>query len=190
MRQIFLISILTGITIASFAQGRRFKFVGFQPGASIEIVDPYYPIESLDANVLPFVFQTPINTVTDFKLTTQAVYLYPNDPGLSAVGFNVIFPRFFRAKERFSEKSNGWYLGPLVGAQRDFDRNYWDTRAALEFGRYSDPKGIFTFNFNLIAGGAYQMHPHRAPRIVPYAGINLGFGFWVKQKVFVRGGSA
>lgn len=185
---ILLAFLLIGVSTLQ-GQGRRYRYIGLQPGASLEIVDPYYPVESFDINVLPFVFQTPINTVTDFKLTTIGIYRYDDAPRLSAVGFEVVFPRFFKAKERFSEKSQGWYLAPLASGRRDFYRNLWETRGALEFGRYSEAKGAFAFTFNLQAGGAYQFHPNRKPSIVPYAGINLGIGFWVKQKVFVRGGS-
>ena len=189
MKKLSILFFLLTITLFGFAQGRRYKFIGLQPGAFAEVKSPYYPVTTFDINAVPFVIQTPINTVTDFKFTTVGIYRYPDAPRLSAVGFNLIFPRFFEAKERFSEKSSGWYLGPTLGTLRDFYRNFYDSKLGLEFGRYSNAEGMFGWTFNIQAGGAHQVHPNKPPRITPYLGVNLGMGLWLKQKVFVRGGS-
>lgn len=189
MRKLVFLLLILIIASSAEAQGRRYKLIGIQPGASMVYMDPLDPLSQIDINVVPIIFQIPINTVTDFKLATIGNYRYGGDSRISEVGFQVVFPRYFEGKERFSEKSMGWYLGPLVSGLRGFYSNLWEARAALEFGHYSEAKRGISFYYNLQAGGAYQVHPNKPPRIAPFAGINLGVGFWYKDKVALRGGS-
>lgn len=189
MRTFVLFSILLFATLLSHGQGKRYRYIGLMPGGSIAIAAPYYPIERFPINVIPLVFETPINTVTDFKFATIGMYVYGDRPRLSVVGGQVVFPRHFRTKERYSEKSSGWYLGPFVSGTRDFYRNLYSVSPGFELGKIFEDKRSFALSINLQAGASYQFRLNRKNAIVPFVGINLGFGFWVKQKLFVRGGS-
>jgi hypothetical protein len=188
MKSAFLATLLCCITLACIAQ-KRYRFIGLMPGGTIDIIAPYYPIARYDINVVPFVFETPINTVTDFKFASIGIYRYGDSPRLSATGGQVVFPRYFKAKQRYSEKSKGWYLGPFVSGIRDFYRNLYAVSPGLEFGAVFEDKRRFALSLNVQAGGTYQFRLNRKNAIVPFAAINLGFGFWVKQKLYVRGGS-
>ncbi|NQV53339.1 MAG: hypothetical protein HQ500_09155 [Flavobacteriales bacterium] len=188
MKSALLAALLCCITLASFAQ-KRYRYIGLMPGGAIDIIDPYYPIARYDINVVPFVFETPINTVTDIKCASIGIYRYGDSPRLSAVGGQLVFPRYFKAKQRYSEKSKGWYLGPFVSGTRDFYRNLYTASPGLEFGAIFEDKRSFALSLNIQAGGTYEFRLNRKNAMVPFVAINLGFGFWVKQKLYVRGGS-
>ncbi|MEQ9186807.1 MAG: hypothetical protein RLP15_03670 [Cryomorphaceae bacterium] len=189
MRTFVLFAILLFTCALSHGQNKRYRFIGLMPGGFLEIEAPYYPIERFTINVIPLVFEIPINTVTDFKFATIGMYEYGDQPRLSVVGGQLVFPRYFRAKERYSEKSSGWYLGPFISGSRDFYRNLYSVSPGLELGKIFEDKRSFALSINLQAGGTYQFRMNRKNAIVPFVGINLGFGFWIKQKLFVRGGS-
>jgi hypothetical protein len=171
-------------------QGRRYRYIGIQPSAMIEFTSPYYPPAWYDFNLAPLVFETPINTVTDFKLHTQLMYRYPAPGGLSSVGVQLVFPRYFKAKQRFSETSKGWYLGPVIAGSRDFDRNLYHTDLGLEFGKMLFGDNVIGANLSIQAGAHYQWLFHKKNQIVPYAGVQIGLGGWFKQKLYFMGGSA
>lgn len=189
MRTLLVTALLITLISTLHAQGRRYRFIGLTPGVQVDVLDPYYPVPAYNINVAPLVFQTPINTVTDFKVMTSAIYSYGGLQGISQAGLQVIFPRFFSGKERFSEKSQGWYLGPFVMGNRNFLDNYYDAAPGLEFGKYGEGKGAFALTFNIQAGASYRIQLNRENAIVPYVGINLGFGLWLKDQVSIRGGA-
>ncbi len=177
------------VATSSFGQGRRYRYIGLQPGAQLDVVTPYYPPEVIDINVIPLVFQTPINEVTDFKINTLASYRFEDEIRISRAGLQVVFPRFFSAKERFSEKSSGWYLGPLIAGRRDFFRNHYAVSPGLEFGRYNEPKGIFGWSFSLQGGCDYRINLSRGNQFVPFIGAQLAVGLWLKNGIAIRGGT-
>jgi hypothetical protein len=187
--RIFVTLTLLLIALSTFAQGRRYRFIGIQPGAQVDLTSPYYPPEVIDFNVIPIVFQTPINTVTDFKINSIASYRFEDEMRISRAGLQVVFPRFFTAKQRFSEKSSGWYLGPLIGGSRDFYRNHYAVSPGLELGRYSAADGAFAWSFSLQGGCDYRLNLNRSNAFVPFVGIQLGLGLWMKDAVAIRGGS-
>ena len=178
-----------GLSLLFFGQGRRYHYWGIQPGVVYGASAPYYPIDELNFNIAPLHFQTPINRVLDLKIVSQATYRYPESFAIASGGLQVVLPRYFKAKERFSEKSVGGYLGPAISAQRDFYRNYYGLAAALECGKVFTGTGGLSATINLQIGGTYQLYLNKGNDILPYVGLNLGVGFWNKNAVAIRGGS-
>lgn len=188
MRYFFVIGLLL-LAHTLFSQGRRYRFIGIQPGIQADVQSPYYPPEQLDINVIPLFFQTPINRVTDFKINTIASYRLSDQYRISRAGVQFVFPRYFEAKERFSEKSSGWHIGPLIGGTRNFFLNHYAITPGFELGRCSEAKGAFGWSFSLQAGVDYRIQLNQSNVFVPFIGLQLGLGLWFKDAVAIRGGT-
>jgi hypothetical protein len=171
------------------AQGRRYRYIGLQPSINTTAVTLDFPPELINLNVAPLTFQTPINEVTDLKIWSLVNYKWKDVPRISSAGLQVVFPRYFKAKQRFSEKSKGWYLGPALGARRSFFTNQYHVFPGLEYGRTFSGEGIISANLSIQLGAEYNLNLNRSNSITPYAGIQLGFGIWVKESIAIRGGA-
>lgn len=188
-KSLLLVLLITASSTLALAQGRRYRYIGLQPSLNAAIVNLDFPPKSMDFNVAPLTFQTPINEVTDFKILSIANYKWNDELRLSAVGLQVVFPRYFKAKQRFSEKSKGWYLGPSIGTRRSFYSNQYHVSPGLEYGRTFSGEGLLSANLSLQFGADYNIRINQTNTINPYAAVALGFGLWTKKAIAIRGGA-
>jgi len=90
---LFHLLILNSLNI--FSQERKPIFLGIQPGITKE---EFYEKDEFDVNVVPLVFQIPISIKFDFRFVTIANYHFGTKEAFSDIGFQSVFPFYFRKK--------------------------------------------------------------------------------------------
>ncbi len=173
---LFLFLILCHLT--GFAQEKQPYFIGLQPSITQE---SWYDKDEFDINVVPFVFQTPVGKLVDFRFTTLANYHFGSEKGFSDIGFQAVFPAYFKKKASREILSHGFYVGPVLGFSRNALYDHYTTTLAIEPGYMFKTKKSFSLALGLQLGGSYFSYDNNPNKWVTHFGLKINLGFWVNK---------
>lgn len=175
-----IITILTLLTIYSvnlFGQTKRQLYIGVQPAITVE---PFYEEGELDLNVLPLIFETPINSRINLRISPIVNYhLGGVTNGFSDLSIFIVLPIFLKTNKDDNSIPYGFYLGPVVGFGRNLINNHYTTTLAVEPGYMFETKKRFTINLGIQFGGSYFSYDTEPKKWVFHWGPKVTFGIWI-----------
>lgn len=178
MKNLIIVSILFLISIQLLSQEKRPVFIGLQPGITKE---QFYERDEFDINVIPLVFQIPLSQRLDFRFVTIANYHFGTTNAFSDIGFQSIFPFYFKKKETTNSLSSGFYAGPVLGAGRNLINDHYTTTLALEPGYMFKTSKRFSLTLGLQLGASYFNYDYQPNKWVSHFGVKINLGLWVNK---------
>lgn len=153
------------------------NFFGINPSVTVE---PFYEKGEMDINIFPFVFQRPMTTQIDFRITTIVNFGIRNSESqFSHFGFETALPIFFKLKDNISAYSKGMYVAPIISASRNRLERHNNVGFWLEPGYNLLFDNDFAMTFGLQLGGTYFSHDQGSNEWGAHFGIKIIFGKWL-----------
>jgi len=161
------------------AQDRRPIFIGLQPGYTAE---RFYDENEIDINIIPITFQVPVGKLVDFRLTTIANYHFGGEQnGVSDIGFQFVFPVYFKKKENSKDLPKGFYAGPVLGLGRNLIYDHNTMIMAVEAGYQFPTQKSFSISMGLQLGATYFEYDNQPNVWRNHFGFKVNIGFWVNK---------
>ncbi|MFC2090359.1 hypothetical protein ACFLT1_06240 [Bacteroidota bacterium] len=172
------ISIVAFLLFANnlIGQEKNPLFIGFQPGITIE---PFYEKGEFDINLIPFVVELPLSKRIDMRFVSLSNYHFGNEAGFSDIGINTILPIFLIKKESIIDRSEGFYLGPVLGLGRNLVNNHFTITTAGEIGYMFKAERRFTVSLGVQLGGSYFMYDNEPAVWRQHFGPKINLGWWM-----------
>jgi hypothetical protein len=162
-----------------FGQTKKQLYIGLQPGVTVE---PFYEEGEFDLNLLPFIFEFPINSRINLRISPIANYHMGGvTNGISDLGIFTVLPIFIKEREDDNLIPHGLYLGPVVGFGRNLINNHYTTTLAVEPGYMFETKKRFTINLGIQLGASYFSYDSEPNKWVFHWGPKVTFGFWLRR---------
>ncbi len=178
MKNLIIISILFLMSVQLLSQEKRPVFIGLQPGITKE---QFYEKDEFDINVIPLVFQIPLSQRFDFRFVTIANYHFGSSQGFSDIGFQSVFPFYFKKKEATKTLSSGFYTGPVLGAGRNLLNDHYNTTLAVEPGYMFKTSKRFSLSLGLQFGASYFIYDNEPNKWRSHFGFKINLGLWVNK---------
>ena len=181
MKRISILAFILFYSInSSIAQQRKPIFIGFQPGITQE---KFYEKDEFDVNVIPVVFQIPLNKHIDLRFTTIGNYHFGGEEnGFSDLGFQVLAPYFLKKKESTHAISKGFYIAPVGGYGRNLINDHGTYVLAAEAGYLFPTSRSFTLSLGIQFGGSYFDYDEEPDLWRQHFGFKINLGFWTRTK--------
>lgn len=178
----YIFCCLLGVSIglvATHAQNSHPYFIGLQPGITVE---PFYEDGEFDINLAPLVFETPINSYLDIRLTPIVNYhIGGEEEGISDVGLFIVFPVFLTKNQLVDEPPYGFFLGPVLGFGRNILNEHYTTTVALEPGYLFRTERSFTIALGCQFGASHFNYDSQPNEWMFHWGPKATFGFWLDK---------
>jgi hypothetical protein len=177
-QSILAIILLIGICIGNtFGQSGIPILLGIQPGITVE---PFYEEGELDVNVFPLLFETPIASRVNIKLSPIINYhIGGEENGFSDIGIFTVFPVFFKARGKRTDRPYGIYIGPVLGFGRNLINKHYTTTLAIEPGYMFESKRRFSITLGIQFGASYFSYDANPNKWVFHWGPKITLGFWL-----------
>lgn len=179
MRQVIISSIILFVVQIGNASGQSDKniFIGVQPGLTIE---PFYEKGEFDVNVFPLIFETPVGSRANIRLSPITNYhIGGSTAGFSDIGLYFVLPVFFKKNENKESKPYGFYVGPVLGFGRNLINNHYTTTIAIEPGYMFKAKKSFTIVIGVQFGASHFAYDLQPNKWFFHWGPKVTFGFWL-----------
>ena len=158
-----------------FGQSKRPIFIGIQPAITIE---PFYEEGELDVNIFPLVLETRIGHRTNLRFVPIANYHIGGlENGFSDIGLFAVLPIFFKKAESLTAKTDGFYIGPVLGFGRNLLNEHYTTTLAVEPGYMFKAEKSFTITLGLQLGSSHFAYDAQPNKWVFHWGPKISFGF-------------
>lgn len=172
----FLLFVLL-CTSTVMSQERQRFFLGIQPAITVE---PFYEEGEFDFNILPAVFEIPLNQRFDVRLVPMINYHFSNtNNGISDIALYSVLPFIFKESNLENAIPYGIYLGPVLGFGRNVIDNHYTTTVAVEPGYLFETEKQFTIALGCQLGGSYFGYDSDPNKWVFHWGPKVSFGFWL-----------
>lgn len=178
MKQLTLTTLFTLALVTNlFGQSKRPIFIGIQPAITVE---PFYEEGELDVNVFPLVIENRIGLRTNIRFVPIANYHFGGlENGFSDIGIFVVLPIFFKKAESLTAKTDGFYVGPVLGFGRNLINEHYTTTLAVEPGYMLKAQKRFTAAFGLQLGSSHFSYDSKPNKWVFHWGPKISLGFWI-----------
>lgn len=161
----------------SYSQTERRAFAGLQPAITVE---PFYEDGELDINVFPIIFESRIGQRTNIRFVPIVNYhIGGTENGLSDLSLFTVIPVFLNKAESLSDKTFGFYMGPVLGFGRNILNDHYTLTLAMEPGYMFEAEKSFTITLGLQLGGSYFNYDAKPNKWVFHWGPKVTFGFWL-----------
>lgn len=152
------------------------NYFGINPSITVE---PFYQKGELDINILPVVYQKPLNLRCDFRINPILnLGIRTGHDKISHFGFEAALPLFFKKKEEKTECSNGFYAAPVFSLTRNNLEIHNNLGLWLEPGYHLLFKNQVALSFGLQAGTTYFMYKVGNNEWKNHFGFKFVFGKW------------
>ncbi|KAA3608759.1 MAG: hypothetical protein D8M58_18655 [Calditrichaeota bacterium] len=144
----FLIIIVFGQCLQA-QDGSTKNFIGINPSITVE---PFYEQGEFDINILPVVYQKPINNFVDVRLTSiLSLGIRDKQSGINGVGFETAAPIFLNKREKDDLQSKGFFIASIFSLVR------YTKEEHTNFGFWLEPGYIFSLDndFSISIGGQF-----------------------------------
>lgn len=174
-----VITALIGISAATnlSAQDKPATMIGLSPSVTVE---PFYAKGELDMNILPLVFQRKLRPRVDVRLLSLLnLGIRNNGNIISHFGGEAVFPIYFSDLQSRTERSQGFYLAPVVGLTRNAAENHTNLGLWIEPGYQFLFMNGMSISLGLQSGGTLFMHDERAHEWGQHFGFKFIIGKWL-----------
>ncbi len=165
------------VTNGIFAQTTKPIFIGLEPAITKE---KFYEEKEFDINIIPIVIQFPVTKRLDLRFTTLANYHFCGDNKFSDIGLFSVLPIFLKKKEYTSDKSSGFYIGPVSGFGKNLINKHYTTTVALESGFMFPTSNKFSLTLGLQFGGSHFAYENQSNKWMQHFGYKVNIGFWIR----------
>jgi len=178
----FIIAMLTtGTSKPVHAQSEHSPvFLGINPSVTIE---PFYQKGELDINVLPLVFQKPLNRFFDIRINSICnLGIRQSGNQVSHFGIEAALPIFFKSKKSKGECSMGFFAAPVLSATRNRMEKHNNLGLWLEPGYHLLFDNKLAMSFGLQMGATYFSYDNRQTKWGQHFGVKIILGKWLSRK--------
>lgn len=151
-------------------------FIGINPSLTIE---KDYDRGEYDINILPLVFQIPLNERLDLRFTTIYNYGIRNYGNrFFHAGLETALPVFFKEKSADSP-SEGFYVAPILSLSRNRFDKYYNSGIWFEPGYMFLIGKKMGLSLGVQFGATYFSHKHNRDIIKSHFGLKVILGGWL-----------
>ncbi len=161
-----------------YGQSKNNVFIGIQPSITVE---PFYESGEFDLNILPLVFETPVDLRINIRFLPSANYHFGGETsGFSDIGFFTVLPIYLKKTESVENQTYGFYIGPVLGFGRNLINHHYTSTVAVEPGFMFQAKKRFTINLGGQFGASYFAYDSQPNKWLSHFGAKVSLGFWLK----------
>jgi hypothetical protein len=170
------ISILLAlVTVETY--GQRTHFVGLNPSVTVE---PFYQEGEFDLNIVPLVYQVPLNSRIDFRAsTTVNLGFRESSTKVSHLGGQVAFPIFLKKKEELTIPSAGFFAAPGIGFTRNILEKHSNFGFFIEPGYNLQISEKWSISFGVQLGATHFNYDNGKKKWGNHFGIKIFIGRWL-----------
>lgn len=158
-------------------ENQRAHFIGLNPSVTVE---PFYQEGEFDINIFPLVYQLPLNSTIDFRVsTTVNLGFRESSNKISHLGGQIAFPIFFKKKEDLSISSAGFFAAPGFGFTRNALEKHSNFGFFIEPGYNLQISEKWSISFGVQLGATHFSYDNGDKKWGNHFGIKIFIGRWL-----------